>query len=185
MESKKARLQEQYEKAIRPELKKTLNLSNVMAVPRLSKVVVNVGVKEAVADSRVLQTVSDVVAKITGQRPVKTVARKSIAGFKIREGMPIGVMVTLRRRAMYEFVDKLINVALPRVRDFQGVTTKLDGRGNYNLGVKEWIIFPEVDFGSLEKVSGLNITIHTSAQEDAHGFELLKMMGMPFKKKTK
>lgn len=185
MESQKARLQEQYDSVIRSELKQKLALDNVMEVPKLSKIVINVGCKDAVSDSRVLQVVQDVVTKIAGQKPVKTHARKSIAGFKIREGMPLGVMVTLRKQAMYEFLDKLINLALPRVRDFQGVTTNLDGRGNYNLGIKEWIIFPEVDYGTVDKIYGLNITIHTTAKTDEQGLELLKMFGMPFKKKSK
>lgn len=185
MKNQKARLQEIYESNVRPELQKKLELSNPMRLPKISKIVLNVGCKDAVADSRVLQTVEDVLAKITGQKPVRTFARKSIAGFKIREGMPLGAMVTLRKRNMYEFLDKLINIALPRVRDFQGVSAKLDGRGGYNLGVKEWIIFPEIDFGTTDKVYGLNITIQTTAENDAHAFELLSMLGMPFKKKNK
>lgn len=185
MNIEKARLQEQYEKVIRPELQRALNFSNVMEVPKLSKIVINIGCKDAVADSRVLQVVQDVITRIAGQKPVKTHARKSIAGFKIREGMPLGVTVTLRKKNMYEFLDRLINLALPRVRDFQGVSVKLDGRGNYNLGIREWIIFPEVDYGTVDKIYGLNVTIHTTALTDEHGFELIKMFGMPFKKKTK
>jgi large subunit ribosomal protein L5 len=181
-ENNKARLEELYTQKLRPQLKETLNLANIMEVPKLEKIVLNVGVKEAVADSRVLQTVLQTLATIAGQAPVKTLARKSIAGFKIREGMPIGVRVTLRRKKMYEFLDKLINLALPKVRDFQGVPTKLDGRGSYNLGIKEWIIFPEADTTS-EKVFGLNITIQTTAKNDAQGYELLKSFGMPFRKK--
>ena len=180
--SDKARLEAHYVEKIRPELQKALELPNIMQVPRVEKVVLNIGVKEAVADSRVLNGVMQMFDAITGQKSVKTLARKSIAGFKIREGMPIGVRVTLRKKRMYEFLDKLINLALPKVRDFQGVPTKLDGRGNYNLGIKEWSIFPEADT-TAEKVFGMNITIHTSAQNDAHAYELLKSFGMPFKRK--
>lgn len=178
----KARLETQYIEKIRPELQKALGLKNVMQVPRLEKIVLNIGVKEAVADSRILNTVTAMFDNIAGQKSVKTLARKSIAGFKIREGMPIGVRVTLRRKKMYEFLDRLINLALPKVRDFQGVPTKLDGRGGYNLGIKEWSIFPEADT-TAEKVFGMNVTIHTSALEDAHAFELLKSFGMPFRRK--
>ncbi len=180
--SDKARLETQYVEKIRPELQKSLELKNVMEVPRIEKIVLNIGVKEAVADSRVLNGVMQMFDNIAGQKSVKTLARKSIAGFKIREGMPIGVRVTLRKKRMYEFLDKLINLALPKVRDFQGVPTKLDGRGNYNLGIKEWSIFPEADT-TAEKVFGMNVTIHTSALKDAHAFELLKSFGMPFRKK--
>lgn len=180
----KARLEELYESKLRPQLQKDLGLSNIMEVPKLDKIVLNIGVKEAVADSRVLNTVMQTLDAIAGQKTVKTLARKSIAGFKIREGMPIGVRVTLRRKKMYDFLDKLINLALPKVRDFQGVTTKLDARGNYNLGIKEWSIFPEADSTS-EKVFGMNITIHTTAEDDVQGFELLKAFGMPFRKQTK
>jgi len=177
----KARLEEFYTETLRPQLQKNLGLANIMQVPKINKIVLNIGVKEAVADSRVLQTVMQMVGEIAGQTPVRTLARKSIAGFKIREGMPLGVMVTLRRKKMYDFLDKLINLALPRVRDFQGIPVKLDGRGNYNLGIKEWVIFPEADSNS-EKNFGLNITIHTSAKSDEHGFELLKGFNMPFRK---
>ena len=133
-----------------------------MQVPRIEKIVINIGVKEAVADSRILNTVVQTLDTIAGQKTVRTIAQKSIAGFKIREGMPLGVRVTLRKKKMYDFLDKFINLALPKVRDFQGVPTKLDGRGNYNLGIKEWSIFPEADT-TAEKVFGMNVTIHTSA----------------------
>lgn len=180
----RARLHEFYVTSVRSQLKDTLQLKNVMQVPRLKKIVVNVGVKEAVSDTRALQLAEQVVAGITGQLPVRTYARKSIAGFKIREGMPLGVMVTLRGRAMYEFLDRLINLSLPKVRDFQGVPTRLDGRGGYNLGIREWNIFPEAEaIAGHDKQHGLNITIETSAQSDAHGYELLKQFGMPFRKK--
>lgn len=178
----RARLEELYNTTIRPQLLTDLGLKNVMEVPKISKIVLNVGVKDAVADSKALPPVIDVLTKISGQAPVKTVARKSIAGFKLREGLAIGVMVTLRGRMMYEFLDRLINLALPRVRDFQGVSIKLDGRGNYNLGIKEWSIFPEIDYSVGDKVHGMNITIHTSATIDKHAFELIKSFGMPFRK---
>jgi large subunit ribosomal protein L5 len=178
----KSRLEELYNTTIRPQLLKDLGLKNIMEVPKISKIVLNVGVKDAVADSKVLQLVTDVLAKISGQAPVKTLARKSIAGFKLREGMAIGAMVTLRGRRMYEFLDRLISLSLPRVRDFQGVPVKLDGRGNYNLGIKEWTIFPEIEYSVGDKVYGLNITIQTTARADKHGFELLKSFGMPFRK---
>lgn len=181
----KSRLEELYNKNIRPELKTKLGIDNIMQVPKLSKIVLNVGVKEAVADSKILKIVADVIAKIAGQAPVRTIAKKSIAGFKIREGMPLGVMVTLRRANMYNFLDKLINLSLPNVRDFQGLSLKMDGRGNYNLGLKEWTIFPETEKSSFENVHGLNITIHTTAGKDDFALELLKGFGMPFKKINK
>lgn len=181
----KTRLDALYSETLRPQLQTTLNLKNSMEVPKLSKIVINAGVKEAVADSKALQAVTAVLTSISGQLPMKTSARKSIAGFKIREGMRIGVMVTLRGKRMYEFLDKLINLALPRVRDFQGVPVKLDSRGNYNLGIKESNIFPEAEtVGLQEKIFGFNITIVTTAKNDQQGFELLKSFGMPFRKKA-
>lgn len=178
-----SRLKEIYNKEIRPELMKKLQLKNIMEAPRLEKIVINVGVKEAISDSRAVQNAAQILATIAGQAPVKTKARKSIASFKLREGMQIGTKVTLRRDAMYDFLDKLINLSLPKVRDFQGVSTKFDGRGNYNLGIKEWSIFPETEaLATSDKISGLNVTIHTSAQIDEHGYELLKSFGMPFRK---
>ena len=181
----KSRLEEIYTEKIRPDLKTKLGLANIMLTPKLLKIVINVGVKEAVSDSKILKTVSDVITKIAGQAPVRTVAKKSIAGFKIREGMPLGVMVTLRKESMYAFLDKLINLALPNVKDFQGLSTKMDGRGNYNLGLKEWTIFPESERSAFETVYGLNITIHTTAVDDHAALELLKGFGMPFKKLNK
>jgi large subunit ribosomal protein L5 len=177
-----SRLEKVYKDVIKNDLKKRLNLSNIMEVPKLSKIVLNIGVKEAVADSRILNSVMQTLDNIAGQKSVKTYAKKSIAGFKIREDMPIGVMVTLRRRKMYEFFDKLVNLALPRVRDFQGVPNKFDGKGNYNLGIKDWIIFPEVD-SNQEKTFGMNITIVTSTKNDNESYELLKSLGMPFRKR--
>jgi large subunit ribosomal protein L5 len=177
----KSRLQEQYISEIRSALYKELGVENIMETPKLSKIVLNIGVKDA--DTKKLQTVEGVVARIAGQKPVRTRARKSIAGFKLREGMPIGVMVTLRGKMMYEFLDRLINLALPTVRDFQGVTPNFDGSGNYNLGIKDWIIFPEVEYGVSDKPYGMNITIHTTASNDNGGRELLKKFGMPFREK--
>lgn len=178
----KPRLEELYANVIRPQLKETLKLSNIMEVPKISKIVVNVGVKEAVADSRVLQAVSQVLGSIAAQSPVRTIAKKSIAGFKIREGMQLGVMVTLRGQRMYSFLDKLLNLALPKVRDFHGVSRRFDGRGNYNLGIKDWTIFPEADSLPADKSHGMNITIQTTAHSDEQGLELLKSFGMPFRK---
>lgn len=180
----RARLHESYVTKIRPQLQESLQLGNIMEVPRLSKIVLNVGVSGAVADTRALKPVKDVVRAISGQEPVETLARKSIAGFKIREGMKLGVSVTLRGKRMYEYLDRLINLALPKVRDFQGVSVKLDGKGNYNLGIKECNIFPEAESaGAQDKSFGLNITIVTTAKNDQHGFELIKSFGMPFRKK--
>ena len=176
----KSRLKELYDKSIRASLKEKLGLANIMQVPSISKIVLNVGVKEAVTDSKVLKAVVDTIGRIAGQAPVRTIAKKSIAGFKIREGMPLGVMVTLRRENMYDFLDKFINLALPNVRDFQGLSTKLDGKGNFNIGIKEWTIFPEAE--KSEAVYGLNITIHTTARKDEHALELLRGFNMPFRK---
>lgn len=179
----KSRLGQLYAEKIRKSLKDELKLSNIMEVPKVEKIVLNIGCKEAVRDSKAIQVVVDGLTRISGQKAVKTVARKSIANFKIREDQAIGAKVTLRGKKMYEFLDKLINFSLPRVRDFQGVNTKLDRKGNYNLGIKEWIIFPEIDFNTFDKVYGLNITIHTSAKTDVLGYQLLKSFGMPFKNK--
>lgn len=178
----KTRLESFYTEQIRQKLKEDLHLGNIMEVPKLIKIVLNVGVKEAVSDSKILQKRVNVLTKIAGQKAVKTLARKSIAGFKLREGMAIGAKVTLRGKLMYEFLDRLINLALPKVRDFQGLPSKLDGRGGYNIGLKDWAVFPEVAFDADEKLQGLNITIQTSAQNDVHGVELLKNFGMPFRK---
>jgi len=176
----KARLEELYQKTLIQQLEKELALKNIMAVPRVSKIVLNVGVKEAIGDSKLLKSVQEAVTRIAGQKPVRTMAKKSIAGFKLREGMPIGVMVTLRGQNMYEFLDRLINLALPEVRDFQGVSRRFDGRGNYNLGIKEWTIFPEIEYNVGDRVYGMNVTIHTTARDDEHGLVLLKAFGMPF-----
>lgn len=177
---RKARLEVLYKEKLAIALQKELGLENVMQTPKISKIVLNIGVKEAVADSKILQTVQKVLTMIAGQAAVKTVAKKSIAGFKIREGMPLGVMVTLRRQRMYEFLDRLINLSLPMVRDFRGVTTNFDNSGNYNLGIKEWVIFPEVDYDTASKVFGLNISIETNTRDKKHAYALLKSFGMPF-----
>ncbi len=177
-----ARLQDQYNKDVVPKLKEKFRYRNVMQVPRLSKVVVNMGLGDAIENVKVIETAAAEIGIITGQKPVVTKARKSIANFKLREGVPIGVMVTLRRDRMYHFLDKLMSIALPRVRDFKGVSPKgFDGRGNYTLGVKEQILFPEVNYDKIEKIRGMNITIVTTARTDEEGLELLRLMGMPFR----
>ena len=179
----KVRLQELYDTKLRSDLQKQLGLKNIMEVPKLTKVVLNVGAgKDILSDSKVSKVITDVLGRIAGQRPVLTKARKSIAGFKIREGMTLGAKVTLRGRVMYEFLDRLITAALPTVRDFQGVNSNFDKFGNYNLGIKEWIIFPEIDYDVASKVFGLNVTIGTTAQSGEHAYELLKSLGMPFRK---
>jgi large subunit ribosomal protein L5 len=177
-----ARLRERYYKEVLPALMKEFSLDNPMAAPRLEKIVVNMGVGEATQNAKVIDPAAAEVGQITGQKPVITKARKSIAAFKVREGMPIGVMVTLRGDRMYEFFDRLVNVALPRVRDFRGVPAKsFDGRGNYTLGVRDQLIFPEIDYSKVEKLKGMNITIVTSAGADDQARALLKHMGMPFR----
>lgn len=179
----KSRLEEQYKAQIRADLLRELKLENVMQVPALSKIVINIGVKEAVADSKALNQVKEIIEKITGQVAVKTLAKNSIASFKLRKGMPIGVKVTLRKSRMYHFLDKLINIVFPAVRDFQGVSTKFDGDGNYNLGIKDWMVFPEVDYDKVDKSRGMNITIHTTTKSDEQAYALLKKFNMPFQKK--
>lgn len=179
----KAQLRELYSTSIRAQLIKDLGYTNVMQVPRISKVVVNIGAKDAVSDSKVVNSVKDVLTMITGQTAVTTKAKKSIAGFKLREGMPIGIMVTLRSDKMYYFLEKLINAVLPAVRDFQGVSPKFDGKGNYNLGLKDWMVFPEIDYDKVDGSRGLNITVQTTAKTDEEAHALLKLFGMPFRKK--
>jgi large subunit ribosomal protein L5 len=177
-----ARLRKRYSDELRPALMKELGLTNTMAVPRLEKVVVNMGVGEATQNAKVMDPAVAEMAQITGQKPVVTKAKKSIAAFKVREGMPIGCMVTLRGDRMYEFLDRLLNVALPRVRDFRGVPTKsFDGRGNYTLGLRDQLIFPEIDYSKVEKMKGMNITIVTTAKDDNQARALLKHFGMPFR----
>ncbi len=164
---------------------KELQLENVMEVPRIEKIVVNMGLGEAIQNIKVLESAVEELSRITGQKAVVTKAKRSIATFKLREGMPIGCMVTLRRERAYEFLDRLINVALPRVRDFKGVSPKgFDGRGNYTLGIREQLIFPEIDIEKIDKVKGMNITIVTSARTDEEGRALLAALGMPFRKQT-
>lgn len=177
-----ARLQDRYKAEIVPRLKEKFGYRNVMQVPKLSKVVVNMGLGDAIENVKVIETAAAEIGIITGQMPVVTKARKSIANFKLREGVPIGVMVTLRRDRMYHFLDKLITIALPRVRDFKGVSPRgFDGRGNYTLGIKEQIMFPEVNYDKIDKIRGMNITIVTTARTDEEGLELLRLMGIPFR----
>jgi len=180
-----ARLKDQYLSELAPKLQSDLQLGNVMEVPRVEKVVINMGLGEAIQNIKVLESAVEELSRITGQKAVITKAKRSIATFKLREGMPIGCMVTLRRERAYEFLDRLINVALPRVRDFKGVSPKgFDGRGNYTLGVREQLIFPEIDLEKIDKVKGLNISIVTSARSDEEGRALLAALGMPFRKQS-
>jgi large subunit ribosomal protein L5 len=177
-----ARLKEKYLKEIKPALQKELGLENSMAVPRLEKIVLNMGLGEATQNAKMMDPLVADLASIAGQKPVTTRAKKSIAAFKVREGMPIGAMVTLRGDTMYEFLDRLIAIALPRVRDFRGVSTKsFDGRGNYTLGMRDQLIFPEIDYAKVDKLKGLNVTIVTSAKDDNQARALLKQFGMPFR----
>ncbi len=179
-----ATLKEQYEKDLRPRLQEKFNLTNVMEIPRVEKVVLNMGLGEAVQNPKIVEKAVNELTLIAGQRAVVTRAKKSIATFKLREGMPIGARVTLRKDRMYDFLSKLMNIALPRVRDFRGVSPKgFDGNGNFSMGVTEHLIFPEIDYDKIDKVRGLNITIVTSAKTDEMGRELLSLMGMPFKRK--
>lgn len=180
-----ARLKEIYQNELIPKLKEELQLENVMEVPRVEKVVVNMGLGEAIQNIKILESAVEELSRITGQKAVITRAKKSIAQFKLREEMPIGVMVTLRRDRAYEFLDRLINVALPRVRDFKGVSAKaFDGRGNYTLGIREQLIFPEIDIEKIDKIKGMNVTIVTSARTDEEGRALLTGLGMPFRKQN-
>ncbi|MEI6223181.1 MAG: 50S ribosomal protein L5 [Deltaproteobacteria bacterium] len=177
-----ARLKERFEKEIRPALVKELGLKNPMQAPRVEKIVVNMGLGEAIQNGKILDASLEQLTAITGQKPVVTKARKSIANFKLRQGQSIGAMVTLRGNRAYEFLDRLLNVALPRVRDFKGVSPKaFDGKGNYTLGVKEQIIFPEINYDRVEKIKGLNITVVTTARNDEEGRTLLRHLGMPFR----
>jgi large subunit ribosomal protein L5 len=177
-----ARLKEKFEKEIRPALVKEFGFKNPMQSPRIEKVVVNMGLGEAIQNGKILDASLEQMTAITGQKPVVTKARKSIANFKLRQGQSIGAMVTLRGDRAYEFLDRLLNVALPRVRDFKGVSPKaFDGKGNYTLGVKEQIIFPEINYDKVEKIKGLNITVVTTARNDEEGRALLRHLGMPFR----
>jgi large subunit ribosomal protein L5 len=177
-----ARLKDKYEKEIRPAMLKDLGLKNTMAVPKIDKIVINMGLGEATQNVKILDPLMQDLALITGQKAVPTKAKKSIAAFKVREGMPIGAMVTLRGDSMYEFLDRLITVALPRVRDFRGVSTKsFDGRGNYTLGLRDQLLFPEIDYAKVDKTKGMNVTIVTTAKDDSAARTLLTHFGMPFR----
>jgi large subunit ribosomal protein L5 len=174
---------ELYYKEVVPTLMKQFNYKNIMQVPKLEKIVINIGLGEAIQNIKILDSTMEEIAVITGQRPVITKAKRSIAQFKLRAGMSIGCMVTLRKERMYEFLNRLINVALPRVRDFRGFSPHaFDGRGNYSLGIKEQIIFPEIDYDKIDKIKGMNIVLVTTAKNDEEGRELLKLMGMPFRR---
>jgi large subunit ribosomal protein L5 len=178
-----ARLQQIYREKIVPELKQNLGLKNTMQVPRILKITVNMGVGEAVADKKVMDAATADLAKITGQKPAITKAKKSVATFKVRDGQAIGCKVTLRGARMYEFLDRLVNIAIPRIRDFRGISSRsFDGRGNYSLGVKEQIIFPEIQYDQIDQIRGMDITISTSAADDKHGRALLEAFKFPFRK---
>ena len=177
-----SRLRERYEKEVAPALKKEFGYPNVMAIPRIQKVVVNMGLGDATQNAKIVDTGADELGRITGQKPVITRAKKSIAQFKVRKGMPIGTMVTLRGERMWEFLDRLIAVALPRVRDFRGVSPRgFDGRGNYTLGLKDQLLFPEIDYMKVDKARGMNISVVTSARTDEESRKLLQLLGMPFR----
>jgi large subunit ribosomal protein L5 len=177
------RLQEKYTNVVQPALIEKFNYSTVMKAPKVAKIVVNMGVGDAITNTKLLDDAVEEMTQLTGQKPIITKAKKSIAAFKLREGMPIGCKVTLRGERMYDFLDKLVSIALPRVRDFQGVSNKsFDGRGNFTLGVKEQIIFPEINYDKINRVRGMDIVIVTTANTDLEALELLKQMGMPFKK---
>jgi large subunit ribosomal protein L5 len=181
-EKKTARLRDRFNKEIAPALMKEFELKNPMAVPRLHKIVVNMGLGEATQNAKVIDPAANELAQVVGQKPVITKAKKSIAAFKVRAGMPIGAMVTLRGDRMYEFFDRLVNIALPRVRDFRGVSTRsFDGRGNFTLGLKDQLIFPEIDYAKVDKLKGMNVTIVTTAASDNEARALLKHLGMPFR----
>jgi large subunit ribosomal protein L5 len=179
-----SRIRELYKTEAVPALMKQFGYTNVMAVPRLVKINVNMGLGEAIANAKVLDVAAEELAVITGQRPVVTKAKKSIAAFKLRQGMPIGVTATLRGSRMYEFLDRLVSIALPRVRDFRGVSPKsFDGRGNYTLGLKDQLVFPEIDYAKADKARGMNVTVVTTARSDEEAYELLRILGMPFAKR--
>jgi len=179
----KSRLEEKYLTELTPQLKAKLGYNNIMQLPRLEKVVLSIGLGEATQDAKVLEAAGKDLATISGQRPVTTRAKKSISSFKLRDGMPIGMMVTLRGKRMYDFFDKLVNVVLPRFRDFRGVSRdSFDGWGNYSLGIKEQIVFPEIDYDKVDKIRGLEVTIVTTAKNDDEARDLLELMGMPFRR---
>ena len=177
-----ARLKERYAKEVAPAIAKEFGITNPMAIPRLDKIVINMGLGEAIANAKIVDTAAEELRSVTGQKPVTTRAKKSIASFKLRQGMPIGSMVTLRGERMYEFFDRLVSIALPRVRDFRGVSPRaFDGRGNYTLGVRDQLIFPEIDFNKVDKARGMNISIVTTARDDEQARALLRALGMPFR----
>jgi len=179
----KSRLEEKYLTEVMPQLKAKLGYKNIMQVPKLEKIVVSIGLGEAIQDAKALEAAGRDLAAITGQRPITTRAKRSISAFKLRAGMPIGMMVTLRGKRMYDFFDKLVNVVLPRFRDFRGVSRdSFDGRGNYNLGMKEQIVFPEIEYDKVDKIRGLEVTIVTTAKSDDEARTLLELMGMPFRR---
>ena len=180
-----ANLKKDYLERIVPALEKEFNYTSVMQVPVLKKIVINQGLGQATADKKIIETAINELTAITGQKAVATLSRKDISNFKLRKKMPLGVMVTLRRERMYEFLERLIRVALPRIRDFKGIEGKLDGRGNYTLGIQEQIIFPEINLDGITKILGMNITFVTSAKTDAEGYALLKEFGLPFKNAKK
>jgi len=177
-----SRMRDRYSKEVAPALQKEFGYKNVMAIPKIEKVVVNMGLGEATSNAKIVDTGADEVTRITGQKPVVTRAKKSIAQFKVRKGMPIGAMVTLRGERMWEFLDRLISVALPRVRDFRGVSPRgFDGRGNYTLGLKDQLLFPEIDYMKVDKARGMNISVVTTAKTDEESRKLLQLLGMPFR----
>ncbi len=177
-----SQLRKQYEETVAPKLIETFGFKNSMEVPRLEKIVLNMGLGDAIQNIKLIDTATAELKMIAGQQPVVTRAKRSIAAFKLRVGMPIGVMVTLRRKRMYDFLNKLVNVALPRVRDFRGISGKaFDGQGNYSLGIKEHIIFPEIDYDKIDEIKGMNVSIVTTAKTNEQGKELLKLLGMPFR----
>ena len=177
-----SRMRDRYSKEVAPALQKEFGYKNVMAIPKIEKVVVNMGLGEATSNAKIVDTGADEVTRITGQKPVVTRAKKSIAQFKVRKGMPIGTMVTLRGERMWEFLDRLISVALPRVRDFRGVSPRgFDGRGNYTLGLKDQLLFPEIDYMKVDKARGMNISVVTTAKTDEESRKLLQLLGMPFR----
>jgi len=177
-----ARLKDKYQQEVIPALKKEFGYTNIMAVPKLQKVVINMGLGEATSNAKIVDTGADELARITGQKPVVRRAKKSIAAFKVRKGMPIGTMVTLRGDRMWEFLDRLVNIALPRVRDFKGVSPKgFDGRGNYTLGLRDQLLFPEIDYMKVDKARGMNVSMVTTAKTDEEARKLLQLMGMPFR----
>lgn len=179
--SNTASLKNEYAERIAPALMKQFNYTSTMQIPRLQKIVINSGLGAAVADKKIIDVALNEIAAITGQKAVATISKKDVANFKLRKKMPIGAMVTLRRERMYEFLERLIRVALPRIRDFKGVTSKFDGRGNYTMGIQEQIIFPEINIEAVDRLSGMNITFVTSAATDEEGYALLKEFGIPFK----